>query len=98
MKTVFTILIVLLVGSVNASADMIAKVATAACPSEEMYEGFVQTGSIASGLSIYPSCRVIFKGMSIKDVIDRSWSTAKVIWIDINGNTRIDYVSIESIR
>lgn len=98
MKTILKLIIVLVLVSTNIHAEVRAKVSTAACPSENMYKGFIEAGSISSGMRTYPSCRVIYKGTLIKKIIDRSWSTAKVIWIDINGNSRVDYVSIESVR
>ena len=49
-------------------------------------------------MKAYPSCRVIFKGMAIEKVMDRGWSNAKVLWTDINGNNRVDFVLIEAVR
>ena len=75
-----------------------AKQATPACPTENILSGFLSAGSIDNGMRLYPSCRVIYKGMTIDRIIERNWSNAKVLWTDINGNSRIDFVLIESIR
>ena len=94
MKKIIIAIFVLSVG-LNAFP---AKKATAACPTKSSFKGFIRTGSISSGLSAFPECRIIYKGMNIDQILDREWSTAQVRWTDINGNKRVDFVSIESVR
>ena len=80
------------------NGDIRTKQATPACPTESMLRGFISAGNISNGMRAYPSCRVIYKGMKIEKILDRGWSKAKVLWIDINGNSRVDFVLIEAIR
>jgi hypothetical protein len=80
-----------------------AKNASPACPTKSMYKEFFtvmaspDSGAIQA-LMAYPSCAIMFKGASINAVLERNWSNAKVVWTDPNGNKRIDYVTIESVR
>ena len=85
---------------VETNYDLLSvKKSTAACPTLDMLNGFIATGDMVSGLKAYPSCRILYSGMNIEKVLERNWSTAKVMYVDVvSGNTMVMYVSIEAVR
>jgi hypothetical protein len=75
-----------------------AKQASLACPTQSMLHKLIAVGgSLNSRVRIYPSCKVLYKGMNIHKVIQEDSAHAQVLWRDINGNSRIDFIPIEAL-
>jgi len=74
-----------------------------ACPTENLYSSFVSamvSGGTAMAAKIYvpKGCTLITKGSSLR-VVERNWSTAKVMFFDTaRQQNAVVYTAIEAVR
>lgn len=82
----------------NYNSSIQTKKATPACPTEARLQSFIQVGEMVPAIQSHPECQVLYRGTAINKVLEKNWSTAKVLYTDINGHSQVMYVTIESIR